>query len=403
VFGSLPVRAEETLTLRQAVALALEKSPELAAFSAEMRASEARVVQAGLRPNPEASVMLEDFAGSGDFRGVRELQTTLQLSQVIELGGKRAGRREVAVSARDLSRSAYDLKRVEVLADMTEKFITVVGAQQQLTLAREATTAAESAVRAVRDRVEAGKTPALEEKKAAIALVRSRIAEEHAEHELAAARKKLAATWGGMEATFVSATADLFAVRNLPGFEELSARVASSPEIVRWATEKRLREAGIRLARSKRVPNVTVSAGVRRFEGPEDHALVAGVALPLPLFDRNPGGVAESKALLEKTASEQRAAEVRLHAMLFAIYQELSHAALEVETTKKEILPQAGEALQMAEDGYRQGRFSYLELLDAQRTLRDVKTEYLAAALTYHRLVAEIERLTGQPLHAQGE
>ncbi len=393
----------EALTLRQAVALALEKSPELAVFSAEMRAAEARVVQAGLLPNPEAIVTLEDFAGSGDFRGARELQTTLQLSQIIELGGKRAGRREVATSARDLSTSEYALKRVEVLADVTEKFITVAGAQQQLTLAREATAAAESALKAVRERIAAGKTPALEEKKAMIALARSRIAEEHAEHELAAARKKLAATWGSTEATFASATADLFAVRALPGLDELAGQIAKSPGVARWTTEKRLRESEARLARTKRAPDVAVSAGVRRLEGPDDFALVAGVTVPWPLFDRNQGGIAESQALVDKSESGRRAAETRLHAVLFAIYQELSHAALEVETTRREILPQTDEALRMAEEGYRQGRFSYLELLDAQRTVLDVKKEYLAAALTYHKLVAEIERLTGQPLQAQGE
>lgn len=399
-------RAEElaaALTLRQAVAWALEKSPELAIFSAETRASEARVVQAGVRPNPDVSLALEDFAGSGQFRGTRELQTTLQLSQVIELGGKRADRREVAVAARDLTGSEYELKRLEVLADVTEKFITVVGAQQQLTLARETTAAAESALRSVRDRVAAGKTSSLEEKKAAIALARDRIAEEHAEHELAATRKTLAATWGGTPATFAPATADLFAVRALPGFEELAGRIASSPDVARWATEKRLRESEVRLARAKRVPNVVVSTGVRRLEGFDDYAFVAGVTIPLPLFERNQGGIAESRALVDKSESGRRATETQLHAVLFAGYQELAHAVMEVETTRREILPQATEVLTIAEDGYRQGRFSYLELMDAQRTVLAVKQEYLAAALSYHKLVAEIERLTGQPLFPQGE
>jgi len=395
--------AEETLTLRQAVALALEKSPELAMFSAEIRAAEARVLQAGLLPNPEADVTLEDFAGTGIFGGTRELQTTLQLSQLIELGGKRTGRRDAAAVARELTGSEYAVKRVDVLADVTEKFISVVGAQEQLNLEREATAAAESALNAVRARIVAGKTPALEEKKAAIALARSRIAEEHAEHELAATRRKLAATWGGTETTFASVTADLYAVRALPGFDGLAGRIVSSPEIARWTTEKRLRESEVRLARTKRAPDVTLSAGVRRLEGFDDYALVAGVSVPLPLFDRNQGGIAESEALLDKSESGRRAAETRLYAMLFTVYQELSHAALEVQTTQREILPQAEEAFQMAEDGYRQGRFSYLELLDAQRTVLEVKEEYLAAALTYHKLVVEIERLTGQPLHAQGE
>ncbi len=393
------VEAGDPLTLHQALAWALEKSPELAVFSMELRASEARVVQAGSRPNPEASVEFEDFAGSGDFSGTHELQTTLQLSQVIELGGKRGGRRDAAAAARELTGSEYAVKRVEVLADVTGNFISVVGGQQRLTLAREATAVAESMLGVARERIAAGKTHALEEKKAAIALARSRLAAEHAEHELASARKQLAATWGDTEATFASAKADLFAVRTLPEFSKLAGQIANSPEVARWTTEKRLREAEARLARTKRTPDVTISAGVRRFNGPDDNALVAGVTFPLPLFDRNQGGIAEARALMNKSENRRLAAETRLGAVLFAGYQELSHAAVEVEVTRQGILPQAGEALRMAEEGYRQGRFSYLEVADAQRTFLEVKGQFIEAAETYHKLVAEIERLTGQNLH----
>jgi cobalt-zinc-cadmium efflux system outer membrane protein len=389
---------DSVLTLRQALALALERSPELSVFPAELRASEARILQAGLRPNPEATVTVEDFAGTDEFSGVRQLQTTLQFSQIIELGGKRAARRNVAASALDLTGKEYELKRVEVLADVTEKFITLVGAQQGIVLARGATAAAEAVSRSVLERLEAGKGSSLEEKRAAVALARSRVAEERAGREQKAARQRLAASWGSATPTFERAEADLFALKIVVTFEELVNRIASSPEIARWTTEKRLREAELKLARSKRAPNLTVGGGVRRLEGPDEHALVAVLSLPLPLSDRNQGGRAEARALLEKTELGQQAEESRLRAVLFGLYQELEQAATEVEATRREILPQAEEALKIAEDGFRQGRFSYLELADAQRTLLDVKQQFIVAAETYHKLVAEIERLTGQAL-----
>jgi len=387
------------LSLKDALALALTNSPDPAAFAWDARASEARRLQAGLLPNPDVTVTVEDFAGTGDFRGFREAQTTLQLSQVIELGGKRAGRREVAAAAHDLAGREYEVKRVEVLADVTEKFIEVIGAQLELALEAEAVKSDEAALQSVRERVTAGKTSPLEEKNSAVTLTRGRIARAHAERELAAARAKLAATWGSDTAKFERAEADLFAVRTPPSFETLAGRIVGSPEVTRWATEKRMREAELKLARVKRTPNVTLGGGARRLEGPDEFALVAEVSVPLPLFDRSQGDVAEAKALSEKAGRTQRAAEVRLRALLFAIYQELQHAALEVELTRKEVLPQAEEALRIAEQGYREGRFSYLELADAQRTLLDVKRQYVAAAMTYHKLTAEIERLTGQPLN----
>ncbi len=103
------------LTLREALALALTENPELAPFAWQARANEARILQAGLRHNPELGLQVEDIVGTGSFSGAREAQTTLQLSQVIELGGKRAARTEVASQGRGMAKSEYELKRVEVL------------------------------------------------------------------------------------------------------------------------------------------------------------------------------------------------------------------------------------------------------------------------------------------------
>ncbi len=400
-FGSRSAAAQDSpgvLTLRQAVALALERSPDLAGFSAEARASEARQVQAGVRPNTAATADFEDFAGSGNFRGASQMQTTLRLGSLIELGGKRGRRRETAEAAHDLARSEYDLERTDVLAEVTQRFITVVSAQDVLALARESTASLDEALRIVRQRVEAGRTSALEEKKAAVALARSRIEEQSAERDLAGARMRLASSWGDATPGFDRAEADLFALETLPALDTLLARVADSPEIARFATEKRLRESEIWLARAKGAPDATFGAGVRRVEDSGDHAFVAGVTLPLPLFDRNRGGVAEAQAVLEKTEAAQRAAENRWRARLSGLYQDLLTSSLEVEATRREILPQAEEALRIAEQGFREARYSYLELADAQRTLRDVRRQLLAAATTYHLVVSEIERLTGNAL-----
>ncbi len=400
--ASGPATADDSsgvLSLQEAVSHALEASPELAIFSAEMRASEARLVHARVRRNPDAAVEFEDFAGSGVLAGAGQMQTTLRLSNLVELGGKRARRREVAANARDLAGLEYEIKRIDVLANVTARFIAVVGAQETLVLARETTASAEATLRIIRQRVEAGRTSLLEEKKAAVALARSRIEEARAERELTAERTRLAATWGSAAAEFDRAEADLFTLDTLPAFDSLVTRIAGSPEIARWTTERRLRESEIRLARTKRTPDVTVSAGGRRLEDSGDYGFVAGVSLPLSIFDRNQGGVAESQALLDKSAAAQRAAETEWRAAISSLHQNLLSASNEVESTNGEILPQAEESLRIAELGYREARFSYLELADAQRTLLEVRRQHLAAAMTYHLIVVEIERLTGLPLN----
>ena len=386
------------LTLRAALALALTENPELAPFAWQTRANEARVLQAGLRHNPELGLQVEDVLGTGDFQGVREAQTTLQLSQVIELGGKRAARTEVATQARGITQSEYELKRVEVLGEVTQRFIQVVANQHALDLALTNRQLVEDALRTVQERVTAGKGSALEERKAQVALARGVLLVEGAQHELSAARKKLAASWRNTRPVFERAEADLFARKPVPSFDAFASRISNSPEIARWVSEKKLREAEIKLADARRVPSVAVGGGLRHLAGPGDMALVLGFSMPLQFFDRNQGGAAEARALLGRTEAEQKAAEVRLGMVLLGLYEEMAHDAHVMEGLQKEILPKAEDALAISREGFAQGRFSYLEVLDAQRTIFEVKQEYIQTATSYHQFLVEMERLIGQPI-----
>lgn len=388
------------LSLSHALALGLARNPELASFSSQIRASEARALQAGLLPNPELGVEVEDIGGGGSYRGAKEAQTTLRLSQLVELGGKRGARRDAAGAMRDVAGSEYEMKRVEVLARVSEEFVEVLATQHEVALTEEATKLAEAALQAAQRRVRAGKTSPLEEKKAAIALARSRIEHEHAEHELKVARKELAATWASTSPVFARVDGDLFAHQAIPPYEALAARVENSPDIARWVSERRLREAEIALADAKRTPDLNLGAGVRRLEGPDTEVFVAEISVPLPVLNRNQGGAAEARALAQRTGADERSATIRLHTVLFGLYQELLHAATATESLQKVILPQSKEALTLSQKGFEEGRFSYLDLVDAQKTFVDVRAESIETALSYHRLQIEIERLLGQPLDA---
>ncbi len=388
------------LTLRAALALALTENAELARFAWQVRANEARILQAGVRLNPELGLQVEDVLGTGSFSGGREAQITLQLSQVIELGGKRAARREVASQARGITTSEYELKRVEVLGDVTQRFILVVANQHALDLALTNRQLTADALRTVQERVQAGKGSALEERKAQVAVARAGVLVEGARHELSAARKKLSASWRNSQPVFGRAEADLFARKPVPSFEGLVERISESPEVARWVSERKLREAEIKLADARRVPNVTVGGGIRRLEEPSEQAFLFNFSMPLQLFDGNQGGAAEARALLGRTEAEQKAAEVRLGMVLLGLYEEMVHDAHVMEGLQKEILPKAEDALAISREGFAQGRFSYLEVLDAQRTIFDVKQEYIRAATAYHQFLVEMERLIGQPIES---
>ncbi|MFQ5453667.1 MAG: TolC family protein, partial [Candidatus Zixiibacteriota bacterium] len=145
------------IALNQAVALALIKNPELEAFSLEIRAREANALQAGLLPNPEIDVEVENAGGSGSFNGFNQTETTIQLSQLIEIGNKRALRARVASLSQELAGWDYETIRVDVLTQVSKAFTDVLGAQQQLKLMQGLVSLAQKVKSTASERVKAGK------------------------------------------------------------------------------------------------------------------------------------------------------------------------------------------------------------------------------------------------------
>ncbi|MDO8539665.1 MAG: TolC family protein [Opitutaceae bacterium] len=392
------------LGLRQALALALARNPELAAFSWDVRIGEARMLQAGLRPNPEVGLGVENILGTGDFRAAREAQTTLQLSQLVELGGKRVERMKEAELARDLAGWDYETRRIEVLARTAEAFVEVLTLQRHLELADESVRLAENVARTVAERVAAAKTFVVEKTKADVALASAQLERDQTQRALSAARQRLASNWGTTQAGFERVEGNLENLEPIPPQEQLLARLAQNPELARWATELLQREAALRVEKSRATPDLSIVGGYRRLpdlagaSGPNNDSLLVGVSIPWPLHHRNQGAIREAGYRVAKATEEQRAAELRVKTELAQAWQQLAAAAAEVEALKTKILPGAQETFQTLSQYYRDGRLSYLEVLDAQRTYFGAQEQYFRALRGYHTAVIAIERLIGERL-----
>jgi outer membrane protein, heavy metal efflux system len=393
-----PETPTDVLTLRQALALALLQNPELSAFTWEVRAAEARTLQAGLRPNPELGLEVENVAGTGAFQGGRSVETTLRLSQVIELGGKRARRLRVAALERDLAAWDYETKRVEVLTEVAQAFVEVLRAQERLAAETDLVRLAEQVLATVAERVKAGKASPVEETKADVALSTSRVALERARRELVATRQRLAATWGSSTPTFQHAEGAFETVAAPPSAEALAERIIDNPDLARWGTELQQRQAAVDLAEVQKIPDLTAGGGVRHLNEADAAALVFSFSMPLPVVNRNQGAILEAQHRLAKAGEERRAAVVRVRTALAAAYATLTAAFAEATTLREESIPGARRVFEATSEGYRQGKFSLLDVLDAQRTLFEAKGQYIEALATYHKAVAEAERLIGGEL-----
>ncbi len=401
VLHSGPTITEPTgdLTLREALALALLQNPEIKAFAFEVRAREAAVLQSGLLPNPRLGVVAENF-GNNALQGFDSTAITLQLSQLIELGGKRAARTEATQLARDLAGWDYERERIKVLTETHKAYVEVLSAQVLTALTEQLVDLAEDVAAAAAKRVTAGKVSPVEETKAGVATASVRIELTRAERELEAARKRLAATWGSTAPRFKRALGVLEAVLPIPSLEQIMERLRQNPELARWATEIAERQAVIGLEETRAIPDLTASFGVRRFTEPGDDALVVGIELPLPLFNRNQGAILAAQRRLTKAEEERRTAEVRVATALSSAYQTLAGAFSEIAALKAQVLPGAQSAFEAASKGYRLGKFGLLDVLDAQRTLFGAKAQYLRALTDYHQSVAQVEGLIGERIEA---
>lgn len=388
------------LTLGQAIGAALARNPDLAVTAYDLKTADARIQQANLRPNPELAVELENFAGTGEVSGTESLESTLSLSQVIEMGNKRALRADVARSDRDLVGIDRQAQQLDVLADVTRRYIDLIAAQNRLDLAARTRDLVQRTLNAIVARVQAARSPEAERSRAQIALTRAEVEVQQAQSEQRSARLALAALWGSTDPTFTDASADLFAIGPVKPFDALVSRLERNPDFVRFASEKRLREAELRLARAQARPNLTFGAGVRRLQASNDHALVASFSMPLPLSDRNQGAIREAEVRVLHNDASRRAAFLRARAAVYGLYQELAASRGRFETLRSSAIPQAQQALTLTQTGYERGRFSYLELATAQQEVLELEAATIEAAADAHRVRAEIERLTGEPLAA---
>ena len=387
-----------TINLRQVLTLALTHNPDLKAFSWAVRAGEAKTLQAGLRPNPELETEIEEFGGSGDLSGFSAIETTIQLGVPIDLGGVRRKQRQIAGLEAELAGWNYETARLDVLTQVNRAFIDVLAAQKVVTLNEELVRLAEQVFNTAKAQVEAGKVSPVQQLRTQVELVNSRIALEASKRGLEGARFVLAATWGSTSPTFEKVEGQFEMAKPIPTVEQLANRIFQNPNIARWTVEIAHRSAAIQLERSRRVPDLSIDGGMKHLSESGDVAFILGLSLPLPLFDRNQGAIREAEYNLAKAFEERKSAEVTVRTALATAYSALSAVASTVSSLKNEVLPSAQGTFDAVTEGYRIGKFDFLEMLDAQRTLFDVKGSYIDALAKYHRAVADVERLVGEPL-----
>ena len=385
------------LTLREALALALTRSPELATVSYDIRIGDARILQAKLIPNPELEYTGENVAGTGEYSDGRRAENTLLLGQLIELGGKRCARIREAALGRDLAEFDYETKKREVFLKTAQDFVDVLALQRRVAVNEQLVQLANDFVPNVVKRIEAGKASTLEKTRFDVAIGSARIDLERARHDLAAARQRLSSRWGSLKPRFASVTGNLDATPAIAAFDVLARRLAANPRLARFGTEAAQRQAALAREKAAAIPDVTLQAGARRINEHDDTTAVIGFSVPLPLWNRNQGNIRAARERIAQSDAEQTATAVRLMTELTEAFEKLQQARDAIGILRANVLPGADDALKATTEGYEAGRFSYLDVVEARRTVGAARIQYLEAIADFHKALHAVEALTADP------
>ncbi|QRY82439.1 TolC family protein [Pseudomonas sp. PDNC002] len=388
----LPAWAQDReIGIEDALQSALAGNPELSASSREIGIAQGMREQAGLLRNPTLSWEQEGTES-------RNRTTTIGLSQPLELGGKRAARVALAERGADTAALSLEARRNQLRGEVIAGFYGALRAQERERLAQQSVTLAQRGVAAAEGRVRAGKAPPLEANRAQVQLAEVRLEQQRARRDRADAYQALAVLMGLPQADFSAVRGgNADPLPRLPASDELLRRLGDSAPLRLARSRIEESEAAVALARTQRIPDLDVSLGSQEAieDGNRDRIAVIGLSLPLPLFDRNQGNILAESRRADQARDLRNATELRLRQETQQALQQWSTAQGEVDDFRSTILPSAQTAVESATRGFEMGKFGFLEVLDAQRTLITARDQYLRALAQVSDAWGRIERVYG--------
>ena len=372
----------------QALEAAFSNNPELAAAQWDIGIAQGDLQQAGLMPNPQVSWEAEDTR-----RNSRT--TTVLINQQIELGGKRGARVDVASRNQDAVGIELERKRNVLRADVIQAFSSASTAQQRVFLARQSLELAERGLRVAQGRIKSGKTSPVEGTRAEVQLSEVRLELRRAERDEASALQQLALVMGAPLPVFLVVGDSSRSMPAVPDPLLLLDRIDRTAELRLAALQIDQREASLELERAQRIPDLTVSVGSQYDALERERVNVVGLSMPIPLFNRNQGNVLAAARRTDQARDLRNASELRLRTEIQTTLDQWRTANTEVASFNQTILPAAQSAVDTATRGFEMGKFNFLDVLDAQRTLISARTQYIQAITEATNAWVRIERIFG--------
>ena len=386
--------------LQQAFDIAIKNNPELAKFKLELAVAEARLKQAGLWNNPTFTAESENF--SGDNPGFSRSENTFSFSQPFSLGGKRDSRKEIALLELEIARLDYDAKRMHVILAVEVTVWDILIAQQNIEFAQQAKEIAQDVYKLKQSKIEDGASNSSEVfLSAEIELSETEMDALNAKKDIKIAKKKLALLLGDSELSPGECRETLDRDYKIPEYAALKNYLLERNPML---LAHRLREEEgnylLKYAKSERIPDVEFSIGVRQFKEDDTYSFVGGISVPLPLFNRNQGGIQEALVNQKKIQVEGNAERNSYLLELTEHYRTFKIIEQEIAVLRDRILPKAEQMLKKTMEGYEKQEVDYLGVLEARRKLIDTQKKYIETLRNLNVSITHLERLCAMHFHS---
>ena len=387
---------KESLTLGDALAVADLMNPSLAVERKNIDLGTAEIWEARLYPNPSIVLEVEDYATRGGSLGSSHRTAGVQVPVV--LGGRIGAATSLAEKKREAAAVLYVWKRRQLLTEVKRAFVRVLAARQSAELMRETRDLAKSIHDVTNERFKAQAVPEMELLKAAVQLAKAESDVKLADKDFMVSVKELQALMGNVDFPGDKFTGDLHTRFTTPSLDTLRGQVTTVHPLVEAAAKsKEAAELQLSLAEAERIPDLGVSVSGGK-DSNDETILEGGIEIPFPLFNRNQAKISASETLIRQAELQMQAVRNDLVLQLTAAYREFSAAQDRVGVYNDEILPKAQKALDQTNEGYKLGKFKYLDVLDAQRTLAEARIAIAAALMDLNKSATELELITGTHL-----
>ncbi len=387
----------KTLTLKQALINTEQQNPLLKRYPYHQKILSALKSQAALSPNPILNIEAENLLGTNDARGVQGAEVTLAFSQLIELGDKRQSRVNYATANIKAQAIQYQNTRLALLATTGERYYEALKFQTLLSLNSERHQVVSQALKAIKQRADAGAVSQADVTRMRYALSQVELDKAKLNSEFERARLSLNELWSEQHG-YTNLAGNITTLISLKSEQGLLDAVNQAPDFAMLQQQYLKQAANLTLQKANGQSDINVGAGLRYNQQNDTSSLLFSFSMPLQLSNSNSGNIEAANSQLALLRDQQGQLRIQLRQQVRTLYAYYQGKTLQVQLLSEQVIPQAQTLIEQSLKSYQRGQISVLQLLDAQQALFDSKRALINTYAALYQTHLALERLTGQSL-----